>query len=569
MPTPKYFPTPRFPAFTIACLSLPILLAVAASASPTVVVISPKGGAASGSPVFYEAYATSAGCAGGISAMRISTAPGVTAFQTGGAHIEHFFKLAPGSYSTAVQAWDNCGSVAKAVVNLTVDSTAGVTVFLPNQTSAEWPVHIAASAQNANCSGGISALKIDTASGVAPYTVDSNQLDAYINLVPGDYNLAVQAFDNCGHTFKSQFAESVTAGSDAYLYGAATLNQTNKFGIFELDIASNGTLTNPNGRSSAPIFAAQSAPNTIAVDPGGWFVYASSDTGIYGFQINRSNGALVPISGSPFPLNQALGNQGPPSIVMDPTGNFIYLVYSGGPAVGGLATYRIHRSSGALTWTGWSRSFGSLTSGCASVSGVATNFTGQYVYLNALPNDCTTLKTYGFKADPNHGFLNTEVPGSPYSIEANAFSFFATVPVSTGGYLYLSDENGNTFGFSIASGTGALTQVPGSPFPTANIFLFFADWKTRVLWAWEASLLQVLTIDPATGALNGGSAFGQSLRSLVEDHTAHFVFISYFGVEEVSAWAVSSTGTLTQLNTQTISSSRNLGSIAVARKNPI
>jgi hypothetical protein len=544
------------------------LVAIAASASPTIVIISPRSGASSGSPVLYEAYATSASCAGGISAMRIYTAPGVNAFTTSGAHIEHFIALTPGSYSTVVLAWDNCGGVSKAAVNLTVDSTAGVSVFLPNQASAEWPVHVAASAQNPSCSGGINALRIYTASGVTPYTINSNQLDAYMNLVPGTYNLTIQAWDNCGHTFKSQIAESVTTGSDAYLYGAATLNQANKFGIVQLDIASNGTLINPNGSGSAPIFAPQSAPNTIAVDPGGWFVYASSDAGIYGFQINRSNGALVPIPGSPFPLNQTLGDQGPPSITMDPTGNFIYLVYGGGPAVDGLATYRIHRSSGALTWTGWARAFGNLSSGCASVTGTATDFTGQFVYLNALPNDCTNLKTYGFKADPNHGFLNTEVPGSPYSIDANAF--FATMPVSTGRYLYLSNENGDTFGFTIASGTGALTKVAGSPFPTANIFKLFADWKTRVLWAWEASLLQVLTIDPATGALNGRSAFGQSLNSLVEDHTAHFVFISYYSGPEVSAWAVSSDGTLTMLNAQTISSSTgSVGSVAVARKNPI
>jgi hypothetical protein len=123
--------------------------------------------------------------------MRIYSAPGVNAFTTSGAHIEHFITVVPGSYSTVVQAWDNCGGVVKAAVDLTVDSTAGVSVFLPNQTSAEWPVHVAASAQNPSCSGGISALRIYTASGVTPYTIDSNMLDAYVNLVPGTYNLAV------------------------------------------------------------------------------------------------------------------------------------------------------------------------------------------------------------------------------------------------------------------------------------------------------------------------------------------------------------------------------------------
>ena len=67
MSVPKCFPSLRFAVVTIACLSVPIFLAIAASASPTVVVISPQSGGSTGSPVSYEAYATSASCAEGIS----------------------------------------------------------------------------------------------------------------------------------------------------------------------------------------------------------------------------------------------------------------------------------------------------------------------------------------------------------------------------------------------------------------------------------------------------------------------------------------------------------------------
>lgn len=67
-----------------------ILLTVAAYASPTVTVISPKSGTAAGAPVFYEAYATSPECSAGISEMRIYTAPGVNAFTIGGATLNIF-----------------------------------------------------------------------------------------------------------------------------------------------------------------------------------------------------------------------------------------------------------------------------------------------------------------------------------------------------------------------------------------------------------------------------------------------------------------------------------------------
>ena len=88
-------------------------LAGLALAAPTVTVISPKTNGNAGSPVFYEAYATSASCAAGINAMRIYSAPGVNAYTTYGARIETFINLAAGTYGTTVQAWDNCGGVAK------------------------------------------------------------------------------------------------------------------------------------------------------------------------------------------------------------------------------------------------------------------------------------------------------------------------------------------------------------------------------------------------------------------------------------------------------------------------
>jgi hypothetical protein len=82
------------------------LLPVSAFAVPTVTVISPKSGASAGSPIFYQAYATSATCAKGISSMRIYTAPGVVAYAVKGGHIETFIKLNPGTYNTVVQTWD-------------------------------------------------------------------------------------------------------------------------------------------------------------------------------------------------------------------------------------------------------------------------------------------------------------------------------------------------------------------------------------------------------------------------------------------------------------------------------
>jgi hypothetical protein len=250
---------------TLACLGAGAFFAISAHAIPIVTVIAPKAGTSAGSPVFYEAYATSAACTKGVASMRIYTADHVAAYTVNGAHLETFIKLAPGTYNTVVQAWDNCGGVAKTPITLTVTSTAGVSVFMPNTTSSSHPVHIAASAQNSACAAGINAIRIYTADGVSPYTVNSNQLDTYLTLVPGTYKLTVQAWDNCGHVYKSQFNQPVTTTPDAYLYAVnAPANAASD--IYQFKIASNGFLKNPNGNNALPEFAAGSGPGTCEPD---------------------------------------------------------------------------------------------------------------------------------------------------------------------------------------------------------------------------------------------------------------------------------------------------------------
>jgi hypothetical protein len=557
--------------------AISVLSAIAAFSQPTVTVLSPKAGLTAGSPVFYQAYATSPECANGISAMRIYSAPNVDAYTVDGGHMETFITLSPGSYSTVVQAWDNCGGVSKVDVPLTVSDTAGVSVYLPNHSSAYWPVHIAASAQSPDCSAGINAIRIYTAPYVSPYNIYSNELDAYVTLQPGNYDLTVQAWDNCGNVFKTDLTESIESSHDAYLYSSGLSE------IAELEIQSDGALKNPNGTGNPPEF---SSPETssIVVDPGGWFLYAGSDLGIYGFQIDRSSGALVSIPGSPFPLNITLGDQGEPGIFMDPAGGFVYVIYhsGGNPATpAGVATYRIERATGTLTYTGFTVFFGNSSAGYGGVGDLVTNPTGQFVYFCATSNDETLEELQAYTLDPNNGSL-TAVAGSPYD--------FTGSPTTTGAYLYLgssvSESQGDVIGMEVNSSTGAVTQLPGSPFsagspgwPISNSFL--ADWKTRYAWAFEVQEeggysvgLQAFTIDSSTGTLTPSKdlmdlPFGMWLA---EDHTGSYIFTggadyNSSTVPNVEAWSILSDGTLKAINSFNILSSQ-VDSVVAATANP-
>ncbi len=52
--------------------------------------------------------------------MRIYTAPGVNAYTVNAARLDKQLSLAPGTYNTVIQSWDNCGHVYRAAVNITV-----------------------------------------------------------------------------------------------------------------------------------------------------------------------------------------------------------------------------------------------------------------------------------------------------------------------------------------------------------------------------------------------------------------------------------------------------------------
>jgi hypothetical protein len=506
-----------------------LCFATAAFAAPTVTVLSPKA-SSSGSPVFYEAYATSPSCASGISAMRIYSAPSVSAYTVDGAHIETFISLSAGSYSTVVQAWDNCGGVGKTTVDITVNSNAGVSVFLPTSSSANIPVHIAASAQNPDCADGINAIRIYTGNSIAPYTVDSDSVNTFVNLLPGTYDLTVQAWDNCGHVYKTPLTETAAAAADGYLYamtasesGTTTSNEIAEFTI------NDGALTNPNGSGNPPTFAAASGVGSIAVDPGGWFVYATTPSGIYGYQIDQSSGSLAYMPGSPFPAN----DNEPTGIAVDPNGNFLFVAYNLSNTV---VAYQINRSSGALTET-------ATVSGSGGITFVAADFTGQYVYADNDNDEEVTV--WGWAVNPNNGAL-TAVSGSPYNVPAGNYNGLALTstmlpsgsPAQPLLYVLIGGPSYPQMGYTVNFGTGALTDTPGpDPSQCDQCGTFIADNQGRWIWGFSSAptypaqnWFEILTIG-TNGTITKTNSTDQlssevDFYSLAEDGSGLYLYAS-------------------------------------------
>ena len=85
-----------------------------------VFVSSPANSSSVSSPVHFAATASTTTCAAGIASMGIYTAPGVLAYVQNGATLDTRLPLSPGTYSTVVQAWDNCGGALKTSVTVGV-----------------------------------------------------------------------------------------------------------------------------------------------------------------------------------------------------------------------------------------------------------------------------------------------------------------------------------------------------------------------------------------------------------------------------------------------------------------
>jgi hypothetical protein len=92
------------------------------NAQPAVQVSSPANNSTVGTSVTYVATATTT-CASGIASMGVFTAPGVLAYKAKGATLNANLTFNPGSYNTAVQAWDSCGGIGSAPIQITVSTT--------------------------------------------------------------------------------------------------------------------------------------------------------------------------------------------------------------------------------------------------------------------------------------------------------------------------------------------------------------------------------------------------------------------------------------------------------------
>lgn len=294
------------------------------------------------------------------------------------------------------------------------------------------------------------------------------------------------------------------AGTFAYVANQGDGRPDGSISAYSIDPAT-GALTQVSGSP----FATETAPQSIAVNPAGTFVYAVEPyrDNVYAFSIDRTTGALTPIAGSPF----SVGNN-PQFIVINPAGTFAYVTNSG--QGGYVSVYKIDPTTGALTQISGSP----FSTGAGSIY-VTVNPAGTSAYV-------TGTGVSAYKIEPTTGAL-TQISGSPFAAGTDPASVTVN-PASTFAYWVNSGSN-NVSAYGINPTTGALTEISGSPF-TAGTEPFSVTVNPAGTFAYVANFgnsgdgnnngdISGYRIDLATGALTQiqGSPFavGTSPASIV------------------------------------------------------
>jgi hypothetical protein len=176
------------------------------SAFGTVVVSSPSNGSTVGSAVQYIASATTS-CSKGVASVGVYVDNNL-AYVVNGTSINTSLSLALGSHRTVVQEWDYCGGVTSTVVNITVNSQAGVSVTSPENGSTVSSPALYTATATTSCSRGVAAMGIYVNNQLA-YVTQGATLSTQLSLSAGSQNTVVQEWDNCGGTSAAPINVSV------------------------------------------------------------------------------------------------------------------------------------------------------------------------------------------------------------------------------------------------------------------------------------------------------------------------------------------------------------------------
>jgi hypothetical protein len=472
-------------------LSAVFMSTAAFATTPTITVTSPVNNSQTTSPVNYVASASSPECGAGISAMRIYSAPYVSAYTVAGGEMNAYINLTPGTYNTAIVAWDNCGGVASA--NVTITTTAvnppggfvytvnndyfsgdtanfvqGFTIVAGNGALApilQGPVKANVGPQSvASDKGGYRLYVGDYVSGdIFAYFI--NRSNGYLTPVPGDPFPVDRS------------VSAVAVHPSGKLIFAARNEQAAGDGVAVFELQSNGSLAPAPGSP----YATQIGPLAMVVDPSGKYLYVADSSGyIDAFSIDETSATLTPVSGSPFtiPVSSNCSSEGRGAFspdIIDPIGTYAYTADASMDSISGFA---IGGATGTLTdlaGSPWPDNGGCnvpVTCDFCFNNPVSLAIDGSGKFLYGVNSDIEDISIYSIASNGTLTYVKDTGKGTTGS----GIGCFGPIRAdSTGNYLYTGSCGVNVptgyiglVGLSINHTTGDLTELPTSPYTYLN-----------------------------------------------------------------------------------------------------
>jgi hypothetical protein len=220
-------------------------------------------------------------------------------------------------------------------------------------------------------------------------------------------------------------------------------------------------------------------------------------------------------------------------------------LYEWGSGDSNLNGYTINNSTGALS---------AIASGfpisLSNVTAAAVDSWGQYLYLTAGSG------IYAYSIASGTGAL-TALAGSPFTSSGGS-SFIGFTIDPSGKYLYAAVTGSKIAGFSIDRLAGGLTEISGSPYTASVGGSMTVDPTSRFLYAADSTTtnLNGYAINVSSGALTplSGSPFavgGDGASAITVEPTGRYLYASS-GTAKIEGFSITSnTGVLTAMGTFT------------------
>jgi len=216
--------------------------------------------------------------------------------------------------------------------------------------------------------------------------------------------------------------------------------------------------------------------------------------------------------------------------------------------IGGIAVFLLNPSTGVA---GAGRQVSSDFTSVGASSNVISDPAGKFLFVCTLGDSIDV-----FSIDPTNGALS-RVPGSPFPVQGSGVGNLAIVP--SGKFLYAASTSGLT-AYAVNSSTGVLTAILGSPFTDGStIRSAVVDPSGKFLYAVGNTTqftTSIFAIDSASGALAPitGSPFLSPIQSdafsIVIHPSGKFLYAGASLANDIESWSTApSTGMLTIVTT--------------------